>query len=395
MALFAVSLVAVALGIALAVLVLRRFWLARSETHRIRNLFSRYVSSVVVDEILTRKDVRIFEGREGYATVLYCRIWNFGHFAETLSPDETLRYLNEFYTLAGKSIQKHRGMIDKFLGDGIMGVFGMPLDDPFKEEHAIRAALDIIRLVAGMDARWIAQGRQPLRVGIGINSGNMIAGDTGFLDRREYTVVGNEALVASRLQEETETLNAYVLVSAGTYEPVRDIFTAVPAGGIPLRGMRRIQPAFVIRGLTRHRSEDALLLPRPNAFRQTTIARDPSPAEERARANVDAILGGAEPVPEPQTVAAGATAPPPAPAPAPPAPPPPPAPARPVRPAGPPLGGPRVEPPAREFSVPLDLPELRTPRLRTFDDDAPAMPEAPGPSVTYEDKDGPPLQLPP
>ena len=186
-ALFAVSLVAVALGIALAVLVLRRFWLARSETHGFATCSRATCRRSSVDEILTRKDVRIFEGREGYATVLYCRIWNFGHFAETLSPDETLRYLNEFYTLAGKSIQKHRGMIDKFLGDGIMGVFGMPLDDPFKEEHAIRAALDIIRLVAGMDARWIAQGRQPLRVGIGINSGNMT---DRFLASRTIRVFG-------------------------------------------------------------------------------------------------------------------------------------------------------------------------------------------------------------
>src|SRR5262249_23363595 len=152
---------------------------------------------------------------------------------------------------AGKTIQKHRGMIDKFLPDGLSGAFGFPLEDPLQEEHAVRAALDIIRLVDAMSARWTQQGRKPFRVGIGINSGQVIAGDVGFAQRREYSVIGVPGIVASRLQESTETVHAYVLVSDSTLDPVKHIFSTIPAKTIPLRGMKGNVKAHIIRGISK------------------------------------------------------------------------------------------------------------------------------------------------
>ena len=334
----------------------RRVLAARRETLRVRAVFSRYVSPTVVDEILERRDPSVLAGRSGFATVMVCRIWNFALFAEQLGPTEMLRYLNEFYTLAGKSIQKQRGMIDKFLGDGIVAAFGFPLEDALQEEHAIRAALDIIRLVDGMDARWAAQGRKPLRVGIGINSGNVIAGDVGFAQRREYTVVGLPALVAARLQERTEPMHAYILVSEATLGPVETIFSTVPCpSALPMRGMKQNVNAFIVRGLARNMTEESLLL--PSAFSRTNVA-------EKAEENVPPPPERVEPEP----------------------PPPKPEPPKPLR------------PPIRARPLPPAGDKFAIPETKGFGaiDDSPAFPDIPIPEDYYEDDSGrPPLKLPP
>jgi class 3 adenylate cyclase len=254
-----------------------RYQAERSESARIRALFSRYVAPPIVDELLRRKDPRLYTGRAMQATIAVCRIQNFAGFAEDLSAEETLRYLNEFFALAGTSFQKHGGMIDKFLSDGMIGVFGVPLEDAAAEEHALRAAIDIVRLVDTMDARWRAAGRPSFRVSIGINSGTVIAGDAGFHERRVFTVVGPETLVAARLQEATTDLSASIVASAATCKPVRHLFSVLPLVGHPLPGLKRLTDAYVVLGLLR--GDAPLAMPAAHVFRETAIE---APAAQRA-----------------------------------------------------------------------------------------------------------------
>lgn len=360
--------VIVALGIGIAIAATRGVVVQREDAKRVRTVFSRYFPPSVVEDILARQDADVFRGRSGRATILVCRIWNFAHILEGRTPADALKYLNEFYTVAGSSIHKFNGMIDKFLGDGITGVFGMPpMTEQDQEENAIRAALDIARLVNALDLRWKSQSRTPFHVGIGINSGVIIAGDIGFKDRREYTVVGPEALVAARLQEQTEELNASILVSKGTLDPVRDMFDYAPLQRIPMRGMRRNLEVYVLRGVA-DRKEEALAPPDPEGFNETTVS-------------------------EPPPAAAAATAPPPKEEPLRPTPV-----VKPVR--SPHFGtGPRVTnmtPPQRpKKGASIDPPELRGPRVGRVDDPQPAMPDAPAPRAVYEDGGGPPVALPP
>ena len=275
---------AVLAGLALAgaliglVIVGVRYRAEQREVARVRTLFSRYLSPPIVDELLSRKDPRLYTGRSLHATILVCRIWNFAGFVEELSAEETLRYLNEFFALAGTSIQKYRGMIDKFLGDGIIGVFGVPLEDPAAEEHALRAALDIVRLVDAMDRRWRAQGRRSFQVGIGINSGEVIAGDAGFNERREFTVVGPETLFAERLQEATVELNAFVVAAATTCTAVRNLFAFVPLSGHPIPGLKRLVDACIVIGL-KHESQ-SLTMPAEGAFTETRVDAKVSPVAD-------------------------------------------------------------------------------------------------------------------
>src|ERR1700738_4982843 len=148
----------IALGGVVGCVVAWRRWRAEQrELARVRGTFARYVAPSVVDMLLARKDERLFTGRSVRATILVCRIRNFAHFTEELPPEDTLRYLNEFYGLAGPAIQRHRGIIDTFLGDGIVAVFGVPLDNPTQEDDALQAALDVVRHVVAMRDRCAEQ----------------------------------------------------------------------------------------------------------------------------------------------------------------------------------------------------------------------------------------------
>jgi len=337
----AVLLAAAALA---AWLTSRRLLAERGELRRVRALFSRYVPVQVVDDLLARKDPRLFEAREYYATILSCRIRGFALIAERVTPEETLRYLNEFYTLVGGAVERHHGMIESLRGDTVTAIFGVLVEEQFQEERALRAALDVMRLSDAMDERRRTQGRKALGVSVGVNSGKVIAGDTGYQLRRDFAIVGNPAHVAERLQGAAEELNATIVASATTYEAVRELFVGIPTSSIPLRGLKRLQNAYIVRGLTKRAAEDDLLvLPKEHYFKQTTVRPDetayepePTPAEYMAPSSFE----------------------------------------------------------TRSASAPGDDATIRT-RFSAFDDDRPAMPEPPALSGTYEDDDGPPVPLPP
>ena len=357
----AVALVSVAFLVALVVcaVLVRRWRTEQAEVRRVRTTFSRYVPPAIVAELLNRKDERIFTGRDLRATILVCRIWNFSHFMEDLTPEQTLRYLNEFYAMAGSSIERQHGVLHRFLEDGVVGMFGVPLEDAHQEDHALRAAINIVRLVNVMQQKWAQQGRRALRVGIGVNSGMVIAGDAGFANRREYTIVGPDVTLAHRLQAATFDLNAFIVASHATVEPIQDLYNLVPVSGIPLNGVRALLDASIVRGRKR---SDSLMLPKAEAFANTVI-------EEHL---LDDFLEPQEVVPFEGPAKMSA----------------PPAPSEPP----PPLQTRRRTRPADDGAFGFDLPELRMP-VAFGSDEGPIMPDPPPPRATYEDNDGPPLPL--
>jgi class 3 adenylate cyclase len=337
----------------------------QAELRRVTATFARYLPHSIVRELLARKDEHLYTGRQMRATILVAKIWNFSQLIEQLSPEETLRYLNEFYALAGTSIERRKGVLHRFLDDGVVAIFGVPLEDYEQEDHALRAAINIVRLVSVMHDKWLQQNRKPLRIGIGVNSGTVIAGDAGFAQRREYTVVGNAVSFAHRLAAATSDLNAYIVASRETIEPVAELYNLVPVTGVPLAGVRTLLDASIVRG--RKRGED-ITMPKAATFAKTVINTPAVEMPDFLTANAHGELP--EPAPEPK---------------APPPPPQPPLRTRPVRREGPERrGGPQ-----RGF----DLPELRIPASFNEQDAAPVMPDPPPPRQTYEDHGGPPLPL--
>jgi hypothetical protein len=191
-----------------------------------------------------------------------------------------------------------------------------------------------------------------------VNSGMVIAGDAGFANRREYTIVGPDVTLAHRLQAATFDLNAFIVASHATVEPIQDLYNLVPVSGIPLNGVRALLDASIVRG--RKRSE-GLMLPKAETFVKTVIEEPP----------LDDFLEPQEVVPfeDPAKMSA------------------PPAPSEP-----PPLQTRRRPRPAADATFGFDLPELRMP-VAFGSDERPIMPDPPPPRATYEDNDGPPLPL--
>ena len=376
----AVALISVAFLAALVVLwiFVRRWRSEQAEVRRVRSTFSRYVPPAIVEELLNRRDERIFTGREVKATILVCRIWNFSHFMEDLTPEQTLRYLNEFYAMAGSSIERQHGVLHRFLEDGVVGIFGVPLEDHQQEDHALRAAINIVRLVNVMQQKWAQQGRRALRVGVGVNTGMVIAGDAGFANRREYTIVGPDVTLAHRLQTATFDLNAFIVASHTTVEPIQDLYNLVPVSGIPLNGVRALLDASIVRGRKRN---DSLMLPKADAFANTVVEehqlddflepQEVVPFEDREK-----LAGGAgtvsSPAPGPTAISS---------------PPPPPPQSEP-----PPLRTRRRPRPSDDVTFGFDLPELRMP-VAFGAEEGPIRPDPPPPRATYDDNDGPPLPL--
>lgn len=271
------TLIALLIAVTVAAsLYARRYLRERDEVARVRSLFSRYVPKQIVDELLERRDPRLFEAHEYYATIVSARIRNFGLFAEGLTAEQTLRYLNEFYAVAVQAIHRHRGMIESLRGDTVTGVFGVLVDETFQEERALRAALDIALITRTMKSRWESQGRKPLDVCVGVNSGKIVAGDAGSPTRREFAIVGNPAHIAERLAGLAEEINAAVVAADVTFEATRELFIGIPVSSLPLRGLKKLQRAFVVRGLAKRAFDDLLTIPSERAIAKTVVIPQPT-----------------------------------------------------------------------------------------------------------------------
>jgi adenylate cyclase len=135
-------------------------------------------------------------------------------------------------------IFRHRGTLDKFVGDAIMALFGAPLADPEHALHACRAALEMTEALERLNARWRAAGRDTLAAGIGVSSGDMVVGNLGSSQRFTYTVIGDEVNLAARLEGLTKELTSGrpIIISEGTYALVHDQVAVRPLGSVTVKG---------------------------------------------------------------------------------------------------------------------------------------------------------------
>jgi adenylate cyclase len=209
------------------------------ETRRerwIREAFSRYLHPDVVDELCRSHATLRLGGEERELTVLFVDIRGFGQLAQALTAAELVTLLNEFFAAMTDVVLAHRGMLDKFIGDSLMAVFGAPLREPHHAVHACRAALEMRTALGVLHERWRAQNRPCPAMRIGINTGRMIIGNMGTKLRFAYTVIGDEVNLASRLERANKTLGTDILVSSATAAAAGDAIEAVSCGAIAIKG---------------------------------------------------------------------------------------------------------------------------------------------------------------
>jgi len=204
------------------------------EKEMIKRAFRGYVAREVADEILKDPEHLVLKGERRDVTVLFCDMRGFTTLAERLAPEEVVRLLNQFYTLMIDTTFKHGGNPDKFLGDGVMAIFGAPIAHADHACQAVRAALAMRAGMAELSRRRVMEGQSPVDVGIGLSAGEAVAGTVGTEDRMEYTVVGDSVNLAARLEAEAKA--GQILMNRWTYEKVQGFVQARSLGSFSVRG---------------------------------------------------------------------------------------------------------------------------------------------------------------
>jgi class 3 adenylate cyclase len=208
----------------------------------LRLAYERYLPSELTEKLLATPGGVSMEGEERDASVLFVDVRGFTGLAETRNPVEVLRFLNRCFGALVGNVRDESGMLDKFLGDGLMAVFGVPFP---LEEHALRA----VRAANGMQAaihtigpQLEADGWGSVSLGIGIESGSVVAGNIGVPERQDYTVVGDVVNVASRLT--AGAAPGEIVLGPRTAASVADQYQLISLGAISIRGRRQPVEAF-------------------------------------------------------------------------------------------------------------------------------------------------------
>lgn len=214
----------------------------------IRKTFGRYLSQKVVDEILASPDGHKIGGRRETVTILMADLRGFTSIADTSDPEETVRLLNRFFGAMAKIITAYDGMIDEFLGDGILVIFGVPQrheDDPYR---AVACALEMQNAMLDLNTQLEKEGISPLEMGIGINTGTVIAGNIGSEIRSKYGIVGLPVNTASRI--ESLTTGGQVLIGEPTYRIVASNVRVDQPQTVMMKGLKHPLVCFPVKAIT-------------------------------------------------------------------------------------------------------------------------------------------------
>ena len=199
-----------------------------------KELVRRFATSAVAQDL--QESGFSLGGRRVRGSVLFCDIRDFTALVETQTPEEVIDLLNTYYMLMFDAISGRGGVVNQMVGDGLMSIFGAPLPLADHEESAVRAALEMIEMVDLLNVERLAAKKPPIRIGIGIASGEMVAGYTGTHERATYTCVGDTVNLAARLESHTKVAGRAILIDAATRDGVGERIAVEALGPVPLKG---------------------------------------------------------------------------------------------------------------------------------------------------------------
>ncbi|MBI4666376.1 MAG: HAMP domain-containing protein [Nitrospinae bacterium] len=192
------------------------------EKDRVRNLLGKVVSHSIAEKLLS-KEMEL-GGEEREVTVLFSDIRGFTARSEDMSPKNLLNVLNSHFTSMNQVIENHNGVVDKYMGDAVMAIFGAPLDMADHPKQAVSAALDMMRAMKELNENLARRALPPLNIGIGVNTDVVVAGNIGSTNRLNYTVIGDGVNLASRLEGANKYYGTTILISENTLRNVEKIF---------------------------------------------------------------------------------------------------------------------------------------------------------------------------
>lgn len=220
-----------------------------SKRKALKNIFERFTTPDVVEEILRNPDSVHLGGEKKELTVFFADLRGFTSYSERHEPEVVVSVLNEYLSAMTEIVFEHGGTLDKFVGDEIMAIWGAPIGIENHAEKAVMAGVAMIRRLKEIQAAWKSRGVEALDMGIGINTGLMVVGNIGSERRMDYTVIGDAVNLAARLEAATRDLGCYYLISDSTYSAVKDLVDVNPVGEVQVKGKKSLVKAFEVMGL--------------------------------------------------------------------------------------------------------------------------------------------------
>jgi class 3 adenylate cyclase len=211
-----------------------------------KELIRRFATSEVAEDL--QQSGFALGGRRVTATVMFSDIRGFTALVESQPPEETIELLNTYYTLMFEAISGQGGVVNQMIGDGLMAIFGAPLPLADAPLAAVHAALDMVEMIELFNHERVALDKAPIRIGIGIASGEVVAGYTGTQQRATYTCIGDTVNLAARLEAHTKEAGRGILLDGETMAAVGERVPLEAMGEVQFKGKASAVPVFAVAG---------------------------------------------------------------------------------------------------------------------------------------------------
>ena len=197
---------------------------------RIRNLFRRYVKEEVIQQILEQPESLVLHGERKHITVMFADIKGFTPLSESSSPEAIVTLLNVYFKEVVDAIQENHGMVNSLMGDGLMALFGVPVDDPDSSLHAVQAGIAMHQALVRVNATLLEMGLKEIGIGVGIHCGDAIVGNMGSPEMMEYTAIGDVVNTAARIEGLTRSHAADIVITGAVQTALNDRIPSVLLG---------------------------------------------------------------------------------------------------------------------------------------------------------------------
>ena len=213
-----------------------KFVIENKSKEKVKTAMGKYMSQDVMKRIVQNIDNLGLGGKKSTVTVLFSDIRGFTSMSEQMSAQQVSEILNEYFTEMEPIITQYNGVINKFIGDAVMAIFGEPIQDKNHARNAVKCAYSMLQKVKELQKKWVKEGKPKIEIGIGINTGEVFVGNIGSINRMEYTVIGDTVNLASRLESYNKIYKTKLLISPTTYEEVKSFTDVIKISDVQIRG---------------------------------------------------------------------------------------------------------------------------------------------------------------